>query len=135
MVAVPGENVRSDLRLGFSEVCLRFRTPGRRFHSPAVSQARGEWIGADAWGQAQDYAVNIEAAESDLAPMDTGELVAAATGRAQQAATAVNAPSELAPEDAEKRQNTWWYLLLAGLALLVAELVVANRLSEKERFT
>lgn len=62
VVAVPGENVRSDLRLGFSEVCLRFRTPGRRFHSPAVSQARGEWIGADAWGQAQDYTVNIEAA-------------------------------------------------------------------------
>lgn len=62
VVAVPGEDVRSDLRLGFSEVCLRFRTPGRRFHSPAVSQARGEWIGPDAWGQAQDYAVNIEAA-------------------------------------------------------------------------
>lgn len=62
LVAVPGESVRSDLRLGFSEVCLRFHTPGRRFHSPAVSQASGEWTGADAWGQFQDYVVNIEAA-------------------------------------------------------------------------
>jgi len=80
-------------------------------------------------------AVNIDPSESDLAPMDTSELVASATGRATQRATAVEGPSALSPEDAEKRQNLWWYLLLGGVALLVAELVVANRLSQNERFT
>ncbi len=58
------------------------------------------------------------------------------TGRASQAAERrQRPPTELTPEDAEKRQNLWWYLLMAGLALLVAELVVANRLSQNERFT
>lgn len=80
-------------------------------------------------------AVNIDPAESDLTPVDTSELVAAATGRATQTTASVEGPAELTPEDAEKRQNLWWYLLLGGLALLVAELVVANRLSQNERFT
>lgn len=80
-------------------------------------------------------AVNLDPAESDLSPMDASELVASATGRATQAATAVEGPAALSPEDAEKRQNLWWYLLLGGVALLVAELVVANRLSQNERFT
>ena len=79
--------------------------------------------------------MNIDPAESDLTPMDSSELVAAATGHAPQQATAAGAAPELTPEDAEKRQNLWWYLLLGGLALLVAELVVANRLSENERYT
>ena len=43
--------------------------------------------------------------------------------------------SLLTPADAEKRQGFWWYLLMAGMALLVAEMVVANRLSRHERFT
>ncbi|HUR34469.1 MAG TPA: BatA domain-containing protein [Vicinamibacterales bacterium] len=80
-------------------------------------------------------AVNIDPAESDLTPMDTGEMVAAATGRATQSAAAAVAAVEMTPEEAEKRQNIWWYLLLAGLALLVAELIIANRLSQNERFT
>jgi Mg-chelatase subunit ChlD len=83
----------------------------------------------------EQIAVNIDPAESDLAAMDPSELVATATGRATQAAAATQAPAELTPEEAEKRQGIWWYLLAAGFALLVAELVVANRLSEHERFT
>jgi hypothetical protein len=83
----------------------------------------------------EQIAVNIDPAESDLAAMDPSELVATATGRATQAAAATQAPAELTPEEAEKRQGIWWYLLAAGFALLVAELVVANRLSERERFT
>ena len=43
--------------------------------------------------------------------------------------------TEATPEESEKRQNLWWYLLVAGLALLVAELVIANRLSQNERYT
>ena len=79
--------------------------------------------------------MNIDPAESDLAAIDTNELVAAVTGRATQTVTAAEAAPELTPDEAEKRQNIWWYLLMGGLALLVAELVVANRLSERERFT
>lgn len=80
-------------------------------------------------------AVNIDPAESDLTPIDTGELVAAATGRASTAPVTTTAAADITPEEAEKRQGVWWYLLMAGLALLVAELVVANRLSQNERFT
>ncbi|MBS1816784.1 MAG: BatA and WFA domain-containing protein [Acidobacteria bacterium] len=80
-------------------------------------------------------AVNIDPAESDLTTMDTSELVASATGHATQAGSTAAAAVEVTPEEAEKRQNIWWYLLLAGMALLVAELVIANRLSEHERFT
>ena len=80
-------------------------------------------------------AVNLDPAESDLTPMDPGELVAAATGRAMQTTSTTDAPADVKPEDAEKRQNLWWYLMLAGLTLLVAETIVANRLSRTERFT
>jgi hypothetical protein len=81
-------------------------------------------------------AVNIDPAESDLAPLDPAELVAAVTGHATQAnASTAAAPAELSPEDAEKTQSLWWYLLIAGLLLLVAENVVANRLSINERYS
>jgi hypothetical protein len=79
-------------------------------------------------------AVNLDPAESDLATLDPSELVAAATGRAAQQTASAAAPVEVAPEEAEKRQNLWWYLLLGGLGLLVAEAVIANRLSLHERF-
>jgi VWA domain-containing protein len=78
-------------------------------------------------------AVNLDPAESDLTPLDTRELVAAVTGRATPVAAQPIAP-EAAREDAEKRQALWWYLLLAGMLMLAAETVVANRLSQRERF-
>jgi hypothetical protein len=80
-------------------------------------------------------AVNIDPAESDLTPLDSSELVASATGHASQSETAAAEPASLTPEEAEKRQNLWWYLLIGGLGLLIAEIVVANRLSRNERFT
>ncbi len=79
-------------------------------------------------------AVNLDPAESDLAPMDPGELVAAVTGRATPTQSVSAQPDRLSPADAERRQSFWWYLLLAGLVLLAAEMLVANRLSQKERF-
>ena len=45
------------------------------------------------------------------------------------------APPRSRPADAEKQQGLWWYLLLAGMVLLAAETVIANRLSRNERFT
>jgi len=78
-------------------------------------------------------AVNLDPAESDLTPMDPQELVAAVTGRA--ALTPNQAvPAEITVEEAERRQALWWYLLVAGVLLLAAEMTVSNTLSRKERF-
>jgi Mg-chelatase subunit ChlD len=81
-------------------------------------------------------AVNLDPAESDLTAIDPAELVAAVTGRATAATgSPLETPSELTPEESEKRQSLWWYLLAAGLVLLAAEMVVANQLSRTgERF-
>ncbi len=88
-------------------------------------------------GRPDRIAVNLDPAESDLTPLDPSELVAAVTGRAT-AITAAGAekPAELTAEEAERRQNVWWYLLVAGIMLLAAEVVIANQLSRTgERFT
>jgi hypothetical protein len=87
-------------------------------------------------GRPERIAVNLDPAESDLSPLDPGELVAAVTGRAAQTtASTTEAPAELTPEEAERRQGIWWYLLIAGLVLLASEMVVANQLSRSgERF-
>jgi hypothetical protein len=88
-------------------------------------------------GRPERIAVNVDPAESDLAELDPQELVAFVTGRAtQQSANAAQpqGPQELTPQEAEKRQGLWWYLLLAGLVLLATEMVVANYLSQRERF-
>lgn len=79
-------------------------------------------------------AVNLDPAESDLAPMDPPELVAAVTGHATDATASAGAPADVSIEDVEKQQGLWWYVLFAGLVLLAAEMVVSNRLSQHERF-
>lgn len=90
--------------------------------------------GAAASGRPQAIAVNLDPAEADLAPLDPNELVAAVTGRAGPDSAPTAAPVAVTPEDAERRQALWWYLLFAGLLLLAAETVIANRLSRKEKF-
>ncbi|MBI4485203.1 MAG: hypothetical protein HY655_04245, partial [Acidobacteria bacterium] len=87
----------------------------------------------DETSKPEAIAVNLDAVESDLTPIDTRELVAAVTGRATSAPVQAVAP-EATREDAEKRQALWWYLLLAGMLLLATETVIANRLSRRERF-
>ena len=79
-------------------------------------------------------AVNLDPAESDLTPMDPRELVAAATGHATPEGGRVTA-STVTAEDYERRQAIWWYLLLAGILMLAAEMIVANRLSRNARFS
>jgi Aerotolerance regulator N-terminal/von Willebrand factor type A domain len=79
-------------------------------------------------------AVNLDPAESDLTPLDPQELVAAVTGHAEQTTTEAPAPALMKPEDAERRQGLWWYLLAAGLVLLASEMAVSNYLSRNERF-
>ena len=86
-------------------------------------------------GRPEAIAVNLDPAESDLTPLDPNELVATVTGHASQAqAPTAAAPQEMTREESERRQSLWWYLLLAGLLLLAAETIIANRLSQKEKF-
>jgi hypothetical protein len=73
-------------------------------------------------------ASNLDTAESDLSSLDTQELTAALAGRAgTNAALASDAPV-MTPEDQERRQNFWWYLLLAGIVLLGLETAISNRM-------
>jgi hypothetical protein len=86
-------------------------------------------------GRPEAIAVNLDPAESDLAALDPSELIATVTGHASHAqAQAPEGPQEVTREESEKRQSLWWYLLLAGLVLLAAETIIANRLSQKEKF-
>lgn len=82
----------------------------------------------------RQLAVNLEPTESDLDAMDPGELAAAVTGRASLAEGGADEPAALTPVESERQQGLWWYLLLAGLVLLTAEMVISNRLSVNERF-
>jgi hypothetical protein len=80
-------------------------------------------------------AVNLDPAEADLTPLDTAELSAAVTGRATPTAgTTEGAAAELTPRESERQQNLWWYLLMAGLMVLAAEMMLSNRYSRTERF-
>jgi hypothetical protein len=76
-------------------------------------------------GEGAAIAVNVSAAESDLTPFDPAELSAAVNaGGSGGGAGHVQA---LTPEDYERRQSVWWYLLAAGVVLLAIEAVVAGR--------
>ena len=81
--------------------------------------------GGEKPGEGAAVAVNVSAGESDLSPFDPAELTAAVTPGAGSAATAAAQP--LTPEDYERRQSVWWYLLAAGVVLLAVEAVIAGR--------
>jgi hypothetical protein len=76
-------------------------------------------------GEGAAVAVNVPAEESDLTRFDPSELTAAVTPGAGSTATAAAQP--LTPEDYERRQSVWWYLLAAGVVLLAIEALVAER--------
>ena len=73
-------------------------------------------------------AVNVDLAESNLERVDPQELVATVTGRAA-GDRSVTAERQLEPEDLERRQTLWWYLMIGALGFLAVETVVSNRLS------
>jgi hypothetical protein len=73
-------------------------------------------------------AANLDTAESDLAMLDTQELSAALAGRPGSASAAALDAATITPEDQERRQNFWWYLLVAGLVLLGLETAISNRM-------
>ena len=74
---------------------------------------------------------NVNLAESNLDRMDPKELVAGVTGNGAPGST--GAQDVLPDEAQELAQRVWWYLLFAGILLLIAETVLAQRLSRATR--
>jgi hypothetical protein len=73
-------------------------------------------------------AANVDAAESDLTPMDPKEIAVAAVGAPGEAKNGSGVP--MTPEAQEKNQRLWWYLLVAGILLLGADTLLSNRLAK-----
>ena len=88
-------------------------------------------VGA-ARGTSRTVAVNLDMAESDLSRLDPQELVAAVTPKGGEIhPTGIAAPPT--PEEQERRQTLWLYLLIGALLLLGAETILSNRLSRAAR--
>ena len=82
--------------------------------------------GRDA-GPAIVAASNVNLAESNLDRMDPKELVAAVTGNGTSGSTS---GQDVLPDEAQElAQRVWWYLLFAGILLLIAETALAHRYS------
>jgi hypothetical protein len=75
---------------------------------------------------ARVVAANVNLAESDLATYDTA-LFAAAVAPRTAAGASRHSDETIAPADLERRQRTWWYLLVAALLVLGAETLLSNR--------
>jgi hypothetical protein len=73
-------------------------------------------------------ASNVDTTESDLTPIDPQEITAALTGRPGGGALSTSDTPVMTPEDQERRQNFWWYLLLVGIVLLGVETALSNRM-------
>jgi len=77
-------------------------------------------------------AVNLDPAESDLTPLEPNEFLASVTGRAGVTASGQSLEHpDLTPEDIEKRQTIWWFLLLGAAVALLVEAGLSNRLSKR----
>jgi hypothetical protein len=74
-------------------------------------------------------AVDIDPAESELAVMDQSEFSAAVTGHAGPQVVDARAQEPETPQDLERRQALWWYLLVGGILLLATETILSNRVS------
>jgi hypothetical protein len=61
--------------------------------------------------------------------MDQNEFTAAVTGHAGPQVAAATTQEPETPQDLERRQALWWYLLLGGILLLATETILSNRIS------
>jgi hypothetical protein len=76
-------------------------------------------------------AVNLDPAESDLTSLPPTDITGTiGTASAASAGQSFDRPAPT-PVDLEKRQSLWWFLLVAGLALLLVEAVLSNIQSRK----
>ena len=73
-------------------------------------------------------AVDVDGRESDLSKLDLNVFTTAVTGADAQAAQAATVPNAGQDKtELESRQRVWWSLLIAALALFVAEAMLARR--------
>lgn len=72
-------------------------------------------------------AANLDLSESDLTALDPEELTGAVAARGEVERLPVEAL--LTPQERERRQGLWWYLLVGAALFLLAETVVSNRRS------
>jgi hypothetical protein len=79
-------------------------------------------------GSGRPIAVNVDPTESDLSHLDPQDIVVAVTAVPGQPTTGgeLNAST---PQDQERRQKIWWYLLLGALLVMGVETLLSNRLS------
>ena len=101
--------------------------PGAELREAGFYELRGPGTPV---GSGRPIAVDVDLAESDLSHFDPQELVASVTAPSAASAAGVNA-GPASPEDAERRQALWWYLLMAALVCAGAETMVSNRLSSR----
>jgi len=81
----------------------------------------------DARAPPLSIAVNPDATESDITPLDRDALLAAAAPRETAPSLSVAESAGLTTVERERRQGLWWYLLLVGFVILGVETVLANR--------
>lgn len=79
-------------------------------------------------GSGRPIAVNVDPAESDLSHLDPQDIVVAVTTANGDRATGGDF-NVGTPQEQERRQKVWWYLLVAGVLLLVGETLLGNQLS------
>lgn len=77
-------------------------------------------------------ASNVELGESDRTTVDPAEIIAAVTGGGPGTNTSGD-PLAIPDEAQERSQRLWWYLLFAGILLLIGESLLAHRLSRALR--
>ena len=80
---------------------------------------------------AEVVASNVDVTESDLATLDAPAFVSAVETPAGEGRSASRASPDATAAERERTQSLWWYLMLAGFALLAAETVVSNYLSRR----
>jgi hypothetical protein len=108
---------------------------GQRQSPPEGASALGveqagfyEVRGAREGQSLQVVASNVDLAESDLTRIDPAEVSVAVTG--QPSGNGSGGPAATVPDEVqEQAQRIWWYLLLAGILLLIAESWLARRLA------
>ncbi len=96
--------------------------------SPFLPLEEPGFYETEVWNQRNVVAVNLDPAESDLTPIDPGQMLQSIERTSVKADSTEPAGLVSSEQRAsrERSQSLWWYLILAALGLLVLEGKVAN---------